>query len=267
MKKKTSKRAPRRRQYRRKAPMYRRMRGGHVLEKAGASYSTNSAPLFPNASVYSFMNFALTGASTRVQSIASAYQFYRIKKVTWEVRPAYDTFQAAATGSPTSVPQLYWQIDRDAVFTPSTTLQTLKAAGCKPIRLDDKIIRKSFRPAVLQGVASQPGAEATAPVLVLGSKRISPWLPTNANAYVDATQNEPWAASSIDHLGLLLAVDQDAGVNTSIPVAYVSFTVEFEFKKPLDTKALGQDVTVTNVPLETLAPQYVPPSEGLKVTM
>lgn len=262
MKKKTSKRAPRRRQYRRKAPMYRRMRG-HIVEKAAAQYSTNSAPLFSNASVYSFMNFALSAASTRVQAIAKAYQFYRIKRVTWEVRPAYDTFTASSTTAGSSVPQLYWRVDRDAVFTPATTLQTLKASGCKPIRLDDKIIRKSFKPSVLQAVADAAGPEANAPSLVLGSKRISPWLPTNANNYVQAAQNEPWAPSSIDHLGLLLAVDQDVGVNATNPVAYVSFTVEFEFNKPLDSSSIG-DVSITEVKLETLAPQYVPPVELAK---
>lgn len=253
-------RAPRRRQYRRRRmPMYRRM-GGHVIEKAGASYATNSAPLFPNASVYAFRNFSLAGASSRVIQVAQAYQFYRIKRITWELRPAYDTFQAASSGTPTSVPHLYWTIDKEAVFTGNTSLQTLKGAGCKPIRLDDKLIRKSFKPAVLQLVSEQPASEALTSGVV-GTKKISPWLPTNANAYVQTTPPENWVASSVDHLGILFAVDQDAGINSSsAPVAYVSFKVEFEFKKPLDVLNTGS-APMTIVKLETLAPQYVPPSE------
>lgn len=247
-------------------PIYRKIRGGHIREIAAAQYSTMSAPLLPNASVYAFRNFALSGAGQRVQSIAEAYQFYRITRVTWEVRPAYDTFQAASSGSPTSVPQLYWCMDKEGTFTGNTTLQTLKSAGCRPIRLDDKIIRKSFKPSVLQAVADQPGANGAEPQLVLGSKRTSPWLPTNANAYTSSSPPEPWVVSSIDHLGLLLAIDQDVGVNASSPAAFVSFTVEFEFKKPLDINPLGEG-NLTEVLVETLAPGYVPPDEGSKTSV
>jgi len=263
--KKTSykKRAPRRRRaVRRRMPMYRKIRGGHIREMASAQYSSLSAPMLPNASVYAFRNFSLSGAGERVQSIAQAYQFYRITRVTWEVRPAYDTFAASSSGSPTSVPQLYWCMDKEGSFTGNTTLQTLKSAGCKPLRLDDKIIRKSFKPAVLQAVALAPGSQADDPSLVLGSKRISPWLPTNANAYVTQSPPAPWDVSTVDHLGLLLAIDQDVGVNTSSPAAYVSFTVEFEFKKPLDINPLGEG-NLTEVKLETLKPGYVAPSEEL----
>lgn len=263
---------PFKKSYKKKAPRRRRMGRRrvmktsvprHISEKAGAQYSTLSSPLLPNSYVYAFRNFSLSGASDRVQSISKAYQFYRITKITWEVRPAYDTFQASAAGSPTSVPQLYWRMDRDGSFTQSTTLQTLKSAGCKPIRLDDKIIRKSFRPAVLQGVADQPGTASTAPSLVLGSRRISPWLPTNFNAYTDTTApGLAWVASSIDHLGLLLCVDQDSGVNASTPCAYVSFTVEFEFKKPLEISPLGEG-SLKPVLIETIKPGYVPPADSV----
>lgn len=260
-----SKRAPRRRrQYRRRrAPMYRRMRN-HIVEKASAQYSTTSQPLFPNGSVYSFRNFSLSGASSRVQSVAQAYQFYRIKRVTWEVRPAYDTFAPTGT-TPTSVPQLYWCMDKEATFTTKTSLQTLKAAGCKPIRLDDKMIRKSFKPAVLQAVADQAGT-AAGPHLVLGSKRISPWLPTNFLAYA-GNDEDTWTPSSIDHHGLLICIDQDSGALTTTPCAYMSFTVEFEFKKPLDISALGEPDGFVEVDTLTLKPGYVPPAELLKTTL
>lgn len=255
--KKSKKMFRRKRNYRRKARVPRGLGMSAIVERASASYSTLSVPLVPNSNVYSFSNFALSAASTRVLGVAKAYQFYRIKRVTWEVRPAYDTFVALPSTSTTSVPHLYWRIDTDGVFPPSTSLQTLKASGCRPIRLDDKVIRKMWRPAVLQGVASEAGSAANTPSLVLGSKRISPWLPTNANAYVAVTQNQPWSPSSIDHLGLLLSVDQDTGVNSNSPVAYVSFTIDFEFSKPLDTLSTGNGIT--SIDTATIAPQYVPP--------
>lgn len=257
MKKKTTRRPRRRMAPRRRVPLYRKMRGGHIVERASAQFSTQSVPLLPNANVYAFRNFALTNASQRVQNIAQGYQFFRIKRVTWQVRPAYDTFQAASSGSPTSVPQLYWRIDKDAVYNTTTSLQTLKASGCKPIRLDDKIIVKSFKPSVLQAVADKPGDETTGSLaLVLGTSRISPWLPTDNNAYMSQAD---WSANSVDHNGLLIAIDQDVGVNTSSPVAFISFTVEFEFKKPLDVSTVGQQGTLQEVDLATAVPGYVPP--------
>lgn len=224
-------------------------------ETAQATYSTLSAPLFPNANVYAFQNFSLEASSQRVLSVAQAYQFFRIKKVTWQLRPAFDTFTSAAG---TSVPSLYWRVDKDRNFLTSSTLQTLKASGCRPVRLDDKIITKSFKPAVLQGVSEQATTLGSAPSLTLGSSKVSPWLPTNQNAY---TSTAPWIASSIDHLGLLIAIDQDGGVSTTVPCAYISFTVDYEFKKPLEISTTGSEDSVQVVPMETLAPHYVAPEK------
>ncbi len=261
MPRKYQKKAPRRRQpmRRRKMPLYRRPRG-HIRELASAQYSTLSFPMFANQ-VYAFRNFSLAAASVRVTDIGQSYQFFRIRKVNWQIRPAFDTFQASATGSATTVPQLYWRMDREGTFTSSTTLETLKAAGCKPIRLDDKIIAKNFAPAVvLPTLVTPANASADPPTPAVygnGAKRISPWLPTNANAYVQGAAN--WVANSIDHLGIIFCVDQDSGVSVNAPCGYLSFTVEYDFKKPLDTSAQGEEIT--DVKLETLAPHYVPPSE------
>lgn len=260
MKKKSTRRPRRRMVPRRRVPLRRYNRGG-VIERAGAQFSTASVPLFPNANVYAFRNFALSNASQRVQNIAQGYQFFRIKRVSWQVRPAYDTFQAGSSGSPTSIPQLYWRVDKDAVYNTTTSLQTLKASGCKPIRLDDKIIVKSFKPSVLQAVAEKPGDETTGALsLVLGTSRISPWLPTDNNAYMSQSD---WSANSVDHNGLLISIDQDVGVSASSPVAYISFTIEYEFKKPLDVSTAGQQGTLTEVDLATAVPGYVPPSEEI----
>lgn len=215
--------------------------------------------MFPNANVYAFRSFSLAAASDRIVSIAQSYQYYRIKRITWQLRPAYDTFIATSTSATpvaSSVPQLYWRHDRAANFDANTTLEILKASGCRPVRVDDKNIVRSFAPAVLQAIADAPGKPASGQ-LVLSGTRTSPWLPTNENAY--AGTGQVWTASSVDHNGLLIAIDQDAGVNLATPCAFISFTVEFQFKKPL-ALAEGQG-TLTEVKLEELAPEYVPPVE------
>lgn len=162
-KKTMKKRAPRRRARRNAVRKY--TRGGHIKEYAAAQYSTLSLPMTPSlaasGAVYSFRNFSLAGASARVLNIAQSYQEYRIKRVTWEVRGYFDTFQAPSAATAPTVPHLYWRMDKLGTYNTDTTLTTLKASGCKPIRLDDKLIRKSFKPTVLQGVAESPSATGT----------------------------------------------------------------------------------------------------------
>lgn len=267
LKKKTmKKRAPRRRMNRRRNPVRKYARGGHIKEYASAQYSTLNQPLTPSlalsGAVYAFRNFSLAGASTRVQNIAQSYQEYRIKRVTWEARGYFDTFQAPSSATAPTVPHLYWRIDKLGTYNADTTLNTLKASGCKPIRLDDKLIRKSFRPVVLQGVADQSATDPASPQIVLGSYRTSPWLPTNANAYT--TGKNQWIPSSIDHLGLLLAIDCDI-VPFGGPAGAVSFTVEFEFRKPLDDIDPNGESVMQVIDLADLQPKKETPPESKMV--
>lgn len=239
---------------------------GFVPEVASARYSSNGQLLQPSQSmsngVYAFRNFGLNAAPARIQSIAQAYQEYRIKKVTWELRGFYDTYVAPGSATAPSVPHLYWRTDKLGMFQSDTTLSTLKSTGCKPIRLDDKLIRKSFKPVVLQSVAQ--AASTTLPDIALGSYRTSPWLPTNANAYTTGATG--WIPSTIDHLGLIVAIDSDIVAFSS--VATISFIVEFEFRKALEVSGVGGgDPSVTEVKLETLSPDYVPPAEQAKVAV
>lgn len=259
-KKSMKKRAPRRRA--RRNPVRKYTRGGHIKEYAAAQYSTVNLPMTPaqaqSGAVYSFRNFSLAGASTRVQNIAQSYQEYRIKRVTWEVRGFFDSFVAPSSATAPTVPHLYWRMDKLGTYNADTTLTTLKASGCKPIRLDDKLIRKSFKPVVLQGVASEASADPSTPFLVLGSYKTSPWLPTNAMAY--ATGKNTWVPSSIDHLGLILGIDCDI-VPFGGPAGAVSFTIEFEFRKPLDDIDPNGESVMHVVDIADLAPKPLPPSE------
>jgi len=261
MKKKTTRR-PRRMVRRRRNPVRKYNRGGHIKEYAAAQYTTTNQLLSPSQSisggVYAFRNFSLSGASERVQNIAQAYQEYRIKRITWQCKGFFDTFVAPSTATAPTVPHLYWRIDKLSSYNTDTTLTTLKASGCKPIRLDDKLITKSWKPVVLQGVADKPMDATGTPSFVYGSYRTSPWLPTNAFAYGQSTQ---WLPSSIDHLGLLLGIDCDV-VPFGGPCASVQFTVEFEFRKPLDDIDPNGESVVQVVDIADLQPKKNPPEES-----
>lgn len=262
-KKSMKKRAPRRRVVRRRrAPVRKYLRGGHVKEYASAQYTTTALALKPaqamSNGIYQFYNFSLAAAADRIQLIAQNYQEYRIKRITWDAKGYFDTFQAAVTATTPTVPHLYWRVDKSGTYSASSTLNTLKSSGCKPIRLDDKLIRKSFKPSVMQAVASAPGAESATPDLVLGSHRVSPWLPTNQNAYVAGSTT--WDPSSIDHLGLLIGIDSDV-VPFGGPCASIQFTVEFEFRKPLDDTTATGAVVSEVVDLADLQPKANPPEE------
>lgn len=251
-----------RRQRRRRAVVRKYTRGGHIKEVASAQFTTSPQLLQPSQSmsngVYGFRNFSLVNASNRIQNIAQGYQEYRIKKITWQCKGFFDTFVAPTSATAPTVPHLYWRVDKLSAFNADTTLNTLKASGCKPIRLDDKLITKSFKPTVLIGTAYNSSASSTAPSLAYGAYKTSPWLPTNDNAYVaGATQ---WVPSTIDHLGLLLAVDCDVVPFAS--VASVQFTVEFEFRKPLDDIDPNGVAVMQIIDLADLQPKKNPPEES-----
>lgn len=242
-KKRAARRAPRRR----------------MNEVAQASFQTLSIGLLPNQA-YAARNFSLSN-STRAVQVAQAYQFYRIRKVTAYIRPFYDTY-SPGTGTNATVPHLYMVIDKDGSFPANTTLQTLKAAGARPIRLDDRIIKRSFVPRTLEATVVSPTTSAGPTQYGLGVGKSSPWLPTNKNAY-DEDPASVWAANSVDHLGVLFAVDCDQ-ITTPIasPICNVSFEIEYEFKKALWTSAQG-DTAMSHIDLDTMT--VVVPEVPLKV--
>lgn len=192
--------------------------------------STGNGTAGSPSAPYGLYNFALTNSSRAVQ-VAQGYQEYRIARVDVELKPCADSFIAenVASGSSVSLPYLYYMIDKTGAFESNgTNSQTLKAAGAKPIRLDDKTIKISWKPAVQIGSSDTAGGPA--PVLELAAAyKISPWLTTNANA---ATGSAVWAPNSVDHMGLVFAVEQPRG---PFPTTVASMTVRitYEFRKPL----------------------------------
>lgn len=181
--------------------------------------------------VYHIANFALTNSKRAVQ-IAQGYQQYRLAKVEVFVKPNADTFMAdnIAPGTGLGVPYFYYLIDKTgAMMNSATNTVMLRNAGAKPIRLDDKTIKISFKPAVQIG-STDSGPGGTVPIAELAAMtKVSPWLTTNANS---ATPGSPWAPNSVDHLGIIFGAEQPRGP-LQVDVAHVAYRLTFEFRKPL----------------------------------
>lgn len=182
-----------------------------------------------------FRNVRLGNATyDRAQTVAAAYQEFKIRYVKFTIRPSADTFPLAAGNV---IPQLYFQVDKANTIPINATLQTLQDMGCRPIRFDDKNILRSYRPNILVG-ADTTGATLTAAVV-----KSAPWLTTNANA---ADPTTVWSPSAVDHIGCAMFITK---VNPATPPVNVNVEIEvvFDFRKPLwrSTAAVGESSSVS----------------------
>lgn len=211
-------------QYRRRRMMRRRGANG-VSEWASASFTRtlfNPQPppgglgniFLPNVT-YRFYDCAID-QFPRAIPIASAYQQYRIKRITLKIRPLVDTFTA---GAAETVPQFYYQIDKIRALSPNVGLPSMKTMGCVPRRLDDSNLTVSWAPGVLD-----PASDNAAGNLTFSKTNISPWLNTSDDPF-----NPPVAVSSVDHLGCIWHTEQLVGVSGNYTV---ECTIDVQFRKP-----------------------------------
>lgn len=157
----------------------------------------NPTPQFTLNTLYNLMNTTLADFPRAVQ-VASAYQHYRIKKISLTFKPPYDTFQE---GGVATKPRLYHMIDKSGAVPTNITLEGLKAMGARPRDLDEKNLIVSWSPSVLEA------AMDVAPNSLASKYRVSPWLATNNGPI----QPGVFVPSSVDHLGLYWYVEQLAG--------------------------------------------------------
>lgn len=203
-----------------------RRRGFNEPEKASLTeVIPTGAPLAANQN-YSNYNLSLANLP-RAQNIAKGYQYYRIRRITYVIKPCQDTFLPGQN----SVPYLYYMVDRTKQFVNGFTLDQLKAMEAKPHRLDDKTISFSMTPSVLTETFDNTGGANTAV-----QYKMSPWLPTK-----DIAQVGVWNPNTTDHMGIVWRVEQS--FTTGGASAYVlERRVEIEFKKPsIPTAALGAE--------------------------
>lgn len=233
----------------RRRRQYRKRRVPRGLTSRGSDIATCRANLgvvnLTANTPYQLFNFSLSN-SDRAVAIAKGYQFYRIPLVEITFKASVDTYAGSS-----SVPHLYYMVDRANTFPTGTDLDTIKGAGAKPHRLDDKTIVCRFKPAV--HLVSDDSAGGPAPVAeTAGMVKVSPWLPTNGNA------GEPsaWTPNSVDHRGLVFCVEQVIAGNISVGTMEV--VVHYEFKKAL-WQPKTSDPSLYKIDLDTLT--IVPPVE------
>lgn len=154
----------------------------------------------------------------RAVNVAKGYGLYRIKNVKLRLSPLADTFQA---GGGTSVPYAYFQIDRTRELDNTRTATEFKQLGCKPRRVDDKIVNFQFRPSVLNPSLDNAAAATGA----FNQYKISPWLRCRDEAGAISV----WNPDTTDHLGVVFMVENAGGADLQYKM---EVTVEFEFMKP-----------------------------------
>lgn len=156
----------------------------------------------------------------RASILGKAYREFRITKVEYIFKANVDTYQG---GGNSIVPNLFTCIDKTGSMGNVLTAEQFRRVGARPRRFDDKNISVSYRPAVLQYAYDlSNGTNSWA------APKISPWL--SCDKFNDQGTT-PWAASSIDHLGLVWILDQPGGIET---VQYhVEMIAHFQFRKPV----------------------------------
>lgn len=175
----------------------------------------------------------------RLAAIAKGYQFYRITKIEMKFIPHSDTF---TYGSGTTVPTLYWLIDRNEnILFSSNGFDQIREAGAKPIRFDDKVINVRWKPSVIQTLPADNSNPPTA--TTFSTSRLSPWLPTNLYAGQETTVYE-WAPSTVPHRGLVYGAYQQSPVGTTYQY-HAEITVHAQFKKPNVVYSLKEGETFT----------------------
>lgn len=189
--------------------------------------------------IFGLYNWSLT-TSSRAVAVARAYQEYRISRVDVFIKPAYDTFMPA---SGLAVPMLYGVIDKPGAFPFQVIdLESLKQAGARARRLDDKTVRLSFKPAVLLSSDDSGSPPGPSPVnAIAGAVKTSPWLPTNANA---GANTGAWTPNSVDHRGYVFIIDQP-NAQAGTFCAQVETVIHYQFRRPQYTY-IGTEPQVIN---------------------
>lgn len=255
---------PRRKANRRPRRNWKRRSAGLLKRDVAQVTSNLGQTMIDSSNLFSMENFSLSSCP-RAKAVAAAYQYYRIKKVTLKFKPIYDTFQLGASSTVT-VPYLYWMIDRHSIFNGNATLATLKSAGAKPHRLDDKTITVNFAPSVANASVTSYGQGTTPVAYGPGSYKISPWLSTNANSFQQqgVGPTGQWAPDSTDHAGIVFGVEQYSAP-TPGSVCQVEVIIEYEFKKRFfDTGPSDSTVQVIDVDTMTVVPPPAPVQEASK---
>lgn len=180
---------------------------------------TREMGVLDSNTMYQSYNVALS-QFPRARTVAQGYQQYRIKRIAYKISPLLDTFQS---GSNTSIPYLYYMVDRTKNLLAANTVDVLQKVGAKPRRVDDKIITFSYTPSVLTGTLDvNPPSGQTQTNFT--QYKVGPWLNTR-----DSEIDSIWNPDTTDHQGIKWIVESSTGTSIGYKMEMI---VEFEFKKP-----------------------------------
>jgi len=158
----------------------------------------------------------------RALDVADNYQRYRLSKLEYKYTPLYDTYTDASGA--VSLPYLYAKVM--SVNTPDAfTVDYLKTMGAKPRRIDDKTVKLTYKPTVVQSGLVATGTYATA----LRPLK-SPWLSTH-------TDTSPVTMDATTHLGHIFMVTQENAAAGNITICTLEVVAHFEFLRPYDKTA------------------------------
>lgn len=188
---------------------------------------------------YIFSKAGITGV--RASSFATNFAFYRIAKITYVHRPYFDTFSpgliaGVPAGNPITVPQLYWQMNRQGDAPATFDGDYLRSLGSKPLRFDDKNITVSYKPNMLMVAQDNAGNNAS-------QVKLTPWLSTD-----ERPGDGTFTLSTAEHYGHLLFIDSAASAVGQVGV--MDIQIHYEFKGP---RAPTQStVDALTAPVQTL---------------
>lgn len=191
--------------------------------------------------IYKFDQTSLSNFD-RMTAIAKNYQYFRITKLEMKFKPFSDTYIPGTGGAVqgASIPYFYSLINKGNVLNVAS-FNSLRDAGAKPRRFDDKTISVAWKPAVLVGVQDYSSV-GPANNTMFNMKKISPWLSTNLNA---GLRSPTWTPSTVDHCGILYGVEQDNAGSTGQIEYGVEVTAYFQFKGPLNAPGVGEELEAT----------------------
>jgi len=162
----------------------------------------------------------------RALAVCEQFALYRISKVVFKYKPHYDTFIPQNQGPtpsgnfPTTVPLLYWKMNRFADNPAAWALDDIKAMGAKPIRFDDKSLTVAYKPNIL--LSTESGGSDS------GQVKMTPWLNTDRSS-----ETAVFAASTTEHYGHFYYVDCNLVNNNNDPaIGSLDVTIYYEFKNP-----------------------------------
>jgi len=191
------------------------------------SITTNTAAVketysvaVPDGNVTFFRSISLADlVYDRAQTVASAFQEFRVKYIKLTFRPNADTFPAVAGNS---IPNLYFMIDKSNSIPTNADANTFFSMGARPRRMDDKNLTYTWLPTALVSTLIAPNVTTTAQI------KTRPWLSTNANSQ---NPGAGWAPNQTDHLGCAFYVTK---INPNDKLEYnVDVEVVFQFRKPV----------------------------------